>query len=437
MLLSIIRYLKGYLKIRIIGYSPERFLNACSHRGIYLWDLKSGHGAYETYITIQGFRKLKPIIKKTGTKVVITGRFGLPFFLHRYRKRKVFFIGAFVCTFLIYLMSLFIWNIDITGNISRTDETLLSFLETRQVVHGMKKSNVDCARIVKDIRKEYNDIVWVSASIRGTRLIIQVKENEDSFVTEETNDNNQDREAAEAPANHGTDIVADQDCVITEIVTRKGTPLVHVGDTVKKGDILVSGRVEIHNDAQEVTGYQYQESDADIRGQTILQYETAQSLTYEEKEYTELKAGEEVKKEEIYLKIGDRILCLGNIENKYKQAEYYCFERQFTLGPHFVLPVSYGVRTVRPYRAEEISYTSQELQKRLSAKFHKDCRELEKKGVEIIENNVKIYTEQTSASAKGSLTIITGIGKTKDTEILEVPEGEDADNAEREDTKWE
>ena len=31
----------------------------------------------------------------------------------------------------------------------------------------MPKSDVDCARIVKDIRKEYDDIIWVSASIKA------------------------------------------------------------------------------------------------------------------------------------------------------------------------------------------------------------------------------------------------------------------------------
>lgn len=77
-------------------------------------------------------------------------------------------------------MSHYIWNIDITGNSTRTDETLLEFLKTKSVKNGMAKSDVDCQRIVKDIRKEYDDIIWVSASIRGTRLIIQVKENEDS-----------------------------------------------------------------------------------------------------------------------------------------------------------------------------------------------------------------------------------------------------------------
>ena len=47
MLLKIIRYIKGYIRIRVIGYSAERFLNACSHKGIFLWGLKPVDGAYE------------------------------------------------------------------------------------------------------------------------------------------------------------------------------------------------------------------------------------------------------------------------------------------------------------------------------------------------------------------------------------------------------
>ena len=39
---------------------------------------------------------------------------------------------------------------------------------------GMQKKNVDCQGIVKALRKEYNDIVWVSASLDGSRLKIQI-----------------------------------------------------------------------------------------------------------------------------------------------------------------------------------------------------------------------------------------------------------------------
>ena len=159
MLLSMIRYIKGYVQIRVIGYSAERFLNACSHRGIYIWGLRPSNGVYEMYMSVDGFRKLKPIIKKTGTRVVVVRRFGLPFFLHRYRKRKLFFIGAFSSVALIYILSLFIWDIDIEGNLSQTDENILEFLQTKEVEHGMKKSSVDCDRIVKDMRKEYDGII--------------------------------------------------------------------------------------------------------------------------------------------------------------------------------------------------------------------------------------------------------------------------------------
>ena len=91
MLRKLVQYGKGYLKIHVSGYFAERFLNGCSHKKIRLWDLKPVPGGYEMCITINGFRKLKPIIRKTGTKVVIVKRSGLPFLLFKYRKRRLFF----------------------------------------------------------------------------------------------------------------------------------------------------------------------------------------------------------------------------------------------------------------------------------------------------------------------------------------------------------
>lgn len=53
----------------------------------------------------------------------------------------------------------------------------------------------------------------------------------------------------------GIDLIATCDGVITQIITRKGIPLVHVGDQVKKGDILVSGRLETKNDSRKLSAY--------------------------------------------------------------------------------------------------------------------------------------------------------------------------------------
>lgn len=410
MILSIIRYIKGYVRIRVAGYSPERFLNLCSHHQIYIWGLAPSGQSYEMYMSVRGFRKLKPIVRKTHTKVVITERFGLPFFIHKHRKRKLFFAGIFLCLCLVYVYSTMIWNIHFEGNMTRTDDVLLEFLETKDVTHGMRKREVDCEQIVKDIRQQYDDIVWVSASIHGSRLLIQVKENEDTIQPRET----PDKEEAETPK----DLVAEKDGIITSIITRAGVPLVHVGDRVKAGDVLVSGRVEVLSDAQEVVGYQYHKADADIFAQTALEYEDSIPVTYDVKTYSD------IEKKQYFLKIGLYRIVFGSVKNNYKEWEFFCEEKNITLGEHFILPVAYGIKTAKPYKSVPKNHTKEEVQEILSTNFDLFCRDLEKKGVQIMENSVKIHIDENVALAKGTLQLTESIKKETDTEIIEIERNE-------------
>lgn len=402
MLVLIARFLSGYLRICIEGYSPERFLNLCSYHGIYLWNLRPCGHAYEMNISVKSFRRLKPIIRKTGTKVIIRERRGVPFFLHKYRKRKLFFCGLFFCIACIYVMSLFIWNIHIDGNKARTDEVLLEFLDSRKIHHGMLKSRVDCDRIVKDIRKEYNDIIWVSAYIRGTRLMINVKENTDRVMD--------DIKAAETAL--PMDIVAEKDGVILQIITRKGVPLVHVGDEVKKGDILVSGTVEVLNDAGEVTEYQYQKADADIIARTEMVYEDLLPLEYRLKHMTGKK------RFSLWFETENHIYCFGKFKVPFKAYTVEIIRQCPKLGEHFWMPFSFGLETVREYQPETITYSEKEYREILSSSFHRFCQELEKKGVQISENNVKIYKEKEQAAARGTLILSEPFGEEQEGKLI-------------------
>ena len=94
MIEKVIGYFRGSLRIRISGFSPERFLNACMHRNIYIWNIQPVQDFYEMNISISDFRMLKPILKKTGVRAVIIKRYGFPFFLFQHRKRKVLFGGS-------------------------------------------------------------------------------------------------------------------------------------------------------------------------------------------------------------------------------------------------------------------------------------------------------------------------------------------------------
>jgi len=411
MLIAILRYLRGYLRIQIIGYSPERFLNLCSHHGIFLWNLTPSNGTYEMNIGVKGFRRLKPIVHKTQIRVIIKERHGFPFFLHKYRKRKLFFAGGAACLCLIYFLSFFIWNIHIDGNRQRTDEAILEFLENKGITHGMWKSGVDCQQIVKDIRKEYDDIIWVSAHIKGTRLMIQIKENSDTITAPE------EEEEVDVPV----DLIAAEDGIILDIVTRKGIPQVHEGDEVKKGDMLVAGNVPVLNDAGEIVGYQYHEADADIVAKMQMAYNDSVPLTYEKKNWTGKK------QYCFFLTTSKKFYNLKLFSTPFKYSVRETSQFTPRLGEHFYLPVSFGREVVREYKPEVKKYSDNSIQEQLTERFQKFCHNLEKKGVQILENDVKIYKESRQASAKGTLTLSGEIGKSREAEkeIVEMKDAEE------------
>ena len=142
MLTSVLKFFKGYVVVHLSGYSPERFLNLCCHHKIVLWGLRSTGTEYEMCMSIAAFRKVRPLVRKTQTKVVILERHGLPFLLWKYRRRKLFAAGAFFCIVLLYVMSLFIWNIHIEGNESLSTHVVLSYLQERGITHGMLKRQI-------------------------------------------------------------------------------------------------------------------------------------------------------------------------------------------------------------------------------------------------------------------------------------------------------
>lgn len=55
---------RGYVYVHLTGYATERFLNLCGSRNILIWNLKPTEDGYYFYISVDGYRSLKPILKK-------------------------------------------------------------------------------------------------------------------------------------------------------------------------------------------------------------------------------------------------------------------------------------------------------------------------------------------------------------------------------------
>lgn len=402
MLINLMKFIRGYLKIQVYGFSPERFINLCSNRNILIWGLENQNHQYEMYLSVRDFKKLKPILKKTNTKLKITERHGLPFFLYKYRKRKMFFGGIILFSIILYILSLFIWDIDVSGNYSRTDNVILDFLSQNDVYHGMLKNQISCEQIEQMIRSEYDDIIWASAQIKGTRLLIRVQENTDvGMIVENTTP---------------SDIIATKDCIITSIITRKGTPMVTQGSVVKKGDVLVSGRVDVYNDNGEIADYQYYAADADIYAKTLEEYNNEFDIEYTSKNYTENE------KLRFYLRILNKKINIRNGKISYNEYDMITNESQLKIGNNFYLPFLFGKVQIKEYISETRTYTKEEAIAKGNKLLKEFCENLIEKGVQIVENNVKIHIGKKSCKIDGYLVVIEKTGKRVDTEILSIPE---------------
>lgn len=420
MLKRFLRYIHGYVKIQIYGNSPERFLNLCRHHGIQIWGLCPNEQTYEMYMTIRGFKKLRVISKKTHMKVRIIEKRGLMLFLFHHRKRKLFFVGAVLALLLILQYSSIVWDIHFTGNEKWTDTVLLEYLEKLDVAPGMKKTKIDCAKIAAEMRKEYQDIVWVSVSIDGSCLKIKIKENEDIFLLEETNDISESVRVQAQIEDSPQDLIAAQDGVITDMITRKGTPLVQIGDEVKKGDILVSGRIEVQDDSAQIINYQYCQADADIYADTEENYKNEVDRAYKEKAYLEKQ-----ERRKWYFSVNGYFFYIGvDKNNSQAKKEVYRIEHQLKLGENFYLPLTYGQIVIKRYKEIEKKYTDKEIQAILSHDFSLFLQELNKKGIQMRENSVKIRCYEKYASAEGVLYLNQKITEAADTEILEIERNE-------------
>ncbi len=110
----LLSYILGYLEISIEGYYIERFINLCRSNKIIIWHLKRKEEIRLNFrISVQDFRKVCKLAKKTKCKIEIQSKKGFPFLLHRYKKRKIFFALLLIFLFLMFLSSNFVWNVDI------------------------------------------------------------------------------------------------------------------------------------------------------------------------------------------------------------------------------------------------------------------------------------------------------------------------------------
>ncbi len=340
-------YITGYVHVVIEGYYIERFINICISKRIILWNMKRKRNIIlHANIGIKDFKRLKEVARKTGCKIYIDKKKGLPFILNRYRKRKIFAICVLLILILLFTTSKFIWNIQIIGDGVDTDG-IIQDINQCGVNIGMLKSKVDTKKVINDIRLKRDDIAWMGISLEGTNVIIEIvkAEKKPEIIDEK----------------EYCSIISDKEGVITKISAQNGTLLVKPGDVVKKGDVLVGGWME-----GKFTGIRYVHSNADIEAKVWYSKKEKMILSGETRE----KTGREEKRYGINL--NNFKINLYKSLPKFKNYDTINENKKLKLFSNFYLPIEILTDTYYEVVLTPKTYTVEEAKKILSEKLENE-----------------------------------------------------------------
>jgi similar to stage IV sporulation protein len=303
----------GYLLISLQGPGIARLLNLTVKNRIYFWDLNYQANTVTVKIRPRDFKRLRPLLKKTGCRVKILQKKGTPFILLQGWRRKGLLVGIILFCLTQYLLSQFIWQINIQGNEGVNTGKVAAILENSGVRKGVLKSNVDLSDLERKLLLELEGLQWVGVSLDGVCLNVQVIE----------------RQGEPPPEEVVTNLIAAKDGLVVDILVLAGEAVVDIGDTVQKGQVLISGKVTIEEENEENNGEPVEKS-IDVRPkgkvEALVWYESYAEAPL----YRVIKRKTGVHSRSFSLRIKDReYLLWGSQNSPYRNYELEKIKRAF------------------------------------------------------------------------------------------------------------
>ena len=363
MLSKLFFFLNGYLILSLNKISKERFFNLCKAREIEIIDIIMINQSIYCKISVNDYRKLRPVVKKTRCLPRIEKKRGGPFLCSKMLKRKGIFLGCFLGCFVLWQMTQRIWYTQVQGGFVHTREQIISTLENEmEIVGGKNKYIVNCREIENKIRLLYPQIGWVSVEKRGCNLYIRLNE---SAMPETEN----------GPEN-SSHIIAERSGIVRKIEVLSGMAKVKEGDIVEKGDILISGIVPVVGDYDELIYENPVGAKGRVWIETELLYQKTDSLIYEKKTVKCQKKGCEI--------FWDRRKIFSHIPRysggKYDIIKYnivpFCFR-------DYQAPLQIQFYELTVYETEQKRLGEEEAKQRAETEFFLFLEDLEKQGIHV------------------------------------------------------
>lgn len=270
MLARLWRLARGQVRVRVTGASLPRFLNLCAAECLTLRRMErtAWNEMYAT-LSVAEFRALRRYMGRTGCRVHIVERRGMPFLAARLRPRIALWGGLVLLALLCWVLCAHIWSIEVHIDPALDEAEVMQQLDELGVHIGARISQLDTRSIRWSMFGMQPNMTFLSLNIRGNSLTIEAygvtpleeKIDQDAIVK----------------------VVAAREGVIKSVQALEGQPMVQAGDAVETGDTLISGLVP---PTREGGGYRLTHARGEVEAYTVHRVTAARALETESKVYT-------------------------------------------------------------------------------------------------------------------------------------------------------
>ncbi len=360
-------------RLKISGRDPKRFIKTLNKKKINLYkvDIDYNNSYLIIDVSYDDYEKIKEI-KTVLYKIEIIDVFGAKKVSKMLFKYQVF-IGSLVVGVILFLILInMIFDIEIITTDSKLKKDIQEILKENGISkYKFVKSYNDIEKIKAKILKDKREsIEWLEIERVGTKYIVKLEPRKTKDISDD-----------KVPR----DLIAKKSGIILELKVESGEVVKKVNDYVRKGDVIVSGKIMKDEEVKELV-----KSKGKIYAETWYNIRVEEPVYYKE----EKKTGK-----------SNYVFMVNFLNKTYKFFDFNKFERVksktlFSLR-NFLLPISIGINKQEEIEvAEEVNTVSNAIflaslkaKEKLLDTLSDDDEILMQKSLKITEEDSKIIVE--------------------------------------------
>ena len=268
MIQNILSALDTRVDVSVESPDPEQFVNGCVFAGIRLCAIRRLDAlTLACRMHAADFRRLPAVVRGKHCRVRIRRKSGFAEYLKRCLRRPFFWAGAAFAVAALAFSSRFIWNVSIL-HAGGLDREILRCLASFGLQPGVSIDSIDEDLIQQQVIAALPELSWIGIYLRGSTAEIDYRLRTPAPEV--------------IPLDAPYSVYAAKTGIITKLYAYQGKPAAAVGETVLRGDLIVSAVVPIGEDGR----FQLVHALADVEARTWYDLQASAPLTASRKIYT-------------------------------------------------------------------------------------------------------------------------------------------------------